>query len=234
MLTGDLNVADVEWVVQYRIGDPYLYLFKVKNLDDRRREGGDTFRDMSEAVMRQIVGDHSVDEVLTIGRAKVAADAKQMLQELCDLYETGIRVEQVVLQDVNPPKPVQASFNEVNEATQQRERLINEAWAEYNRAVPRARGEAEQQIRQAEGYKLERVNNAQGDANRFLALYEEYRKAPAVTRKRLYLETVERLMPTIGDKVVVDGELENLLPLLSLGGNVTLPAAAAAATKGGE
>ena len=234
MLTGDLNVADVEWVVQYRIGDPYLYQFKVKSLDDRRYDRGDTFRDMAEAVMRQVVGDHSVDEVLTIGRAKVASDAKVLLQEISDLYETGIRVEQVVLQDVNPPKPVQASFNEVNEATQQRERLINEAWAEYNRAVPRARGEAEQLVRQAEGYKLERVNNAQGDAKRFLALFEEYRKAPEVTRRRLYLESVERLLPTLGDKVVVDGDLENLLPLMNLGGRVTLPAAAAAATQGGE
>ncbi len=212
MLSGDLNVADVEWIVQYKIGDPYLYKFKVDNVEE-------TFSDMSEAVMRQMVGDHSVDEVITIGRTKIAGEAKLLLQELCDRYETGIRVDQVVLQDVNPPKPVQASFNEVNESIQERERSINQAWAEYNKAVPRARGEAEQAIRQAEGYALERVNNAQGDASRFMSLYGEYRKAPDVTRRRLYLETIERLLPTLGDKIVVDENLKNLVPLLNMGGD---------------
>ncbi|MDH3284306.1 MAG: FtsH protease activity modulator HflK [Acidobacteriota bacterium] len=211
MLSGDLNVADVEWIVQYKIGNPYFYKFRVFDVEE-------TFSDMSEAVMRQIVGDHSVDEVITIGRTKVASDAKELLQELCDRYETGIRVEQVVLQDVNPPQPVQASFNEVNESIQERERSINQAWAEYNKAVPRARGEAEQTIRQAEGYALERVNNSQGDASRFLALYAEYRKAPDVTRRRLYLETIERLLPTLDDKIIIDENLKNLLPLLNLGG----------------
>lgn len=211
MLTGDLNVADVEWVVQYKIRDPYLFLFRVQ-------DPVGTFRDMSEAVMRQVVGDRSVDEVLTTGRAEVASYAKELLQELCDRYEIGISVEQLVLQDVNPPDPVKPSFNEVNEAIQERERLVNQAWAEYNKAVPRARGEAEEQIRRAEGYALERVNNAQGDAARFEAVYKEYRRAPAVTRTRLYLETLEEILPRMEGTVIVDDKLQNLVPLLGLPG----------------
>jgi membrane protease subunit HflK len=220
MLTGDLNVADVEWVVQYRIRDPYKYLFKV-------REVGNTFRDLNEAVMRGVVGDHSVDEVITIGREQIAGEAKERLQQLADLYDTGIKVEQLVLQDVNPPDKVQPSFNEVNQAIQEKERLINEAWAAYNRSVPRARGEAEQRIREAEGYALERVNRAEGEASRFSQVYEEFRKAPDVTRQRLYLETLERIVPRLGEKVIVDEDLENLLPLLELGAGKSLP-------KGGE
>jgi membrane protease subunit HflK len=210
MLTGDLNVGDVEWVVQYRIADPFQFVFKVRNVRE-------TFRDLNEAVMREIVGDHSVDEVLTFGRREVALKAKDLLQQLADKYETGIRVEQLVLQDVNPPGRVKPSFNEVNQAIQQREELINNARAEYNRAVPRAEGEAEQMIRQAEGYKLERVNNAQGEAARFLSLYEEYRKAPGVTRRRLYVETMERLLPKLGEKIIVDENLEQMVPLMNLG-----------------
>ncbi len=225
MLTGDLNVADVEWIVQYKIGDPYKFLFKVDDVEG-------TFRDLSEAVMRAVIGDHSVDEVLTIGRTKIAADAKIMLQDLCDKYDTGIRVEQVVLQDVNPPEQVKPSFNEVNQAIQEKEQLMNMARAEYNKAVPRAQGEAEQQIRRAEGYALERVNNAEGDASRFLALYEEYRKAPKVTRRRIYLETISKVFPRLGEKIVVDEKLKNMLPVINLSGQgAILPAAAA--TKGG-
>ena len=164
MLTGDLNVAVVEWVVQYKITDPKKYLFDV-------REPTATFRDMSEAVMRQVVGDHSVDEVITIGRETIALEAKQQLQDLCNLYGIGIDVQQLVLQDVNPPDPVKPAFNEVNQAIQEKERAINDAWADYNQSVPRAKGEAEQAIRSAEGYALERVNKAQGDASRFEALY---------------------------------------------------------------
>jgi membrane protease subunit HflK len=210
MLTGDLNVADVEWVVQYRVADPFKFVFKVRNVRE-------TFRDLNEAVMREIVGDHSVDEVLTFGRREVALKAKDLLQTLADKYDTGIRVEQLVLQDVNPPGRVKPSFNEVNQAIQQREELINNARAEYNRAVPRAEGEAEQMIRQAEGYKLERVNNAQGEAARFLSVYEEYRKAPGVTRRRLYVETMERLLPKLGEKIIVDENLEQMVPLMNLG-----------------
>ncbi len=210
MLTGDLNVADVEWIVQFKIRDPYKFLFKVRNVQE-------TFRDLSEAVMREVVGDHSVDEVLTIGREKIAAEAQQMLQELCDRYETGIAVEQLVLQDVNPPDPVKPAFNEVNQAIQERERLINDAWAEYNKAIPREQGEAERRIRMAEGYALERVNNAKGEASRFLAVVKEYRRAPQVTRRRLYLEAIGKVLPKVGRKAIVDEKLKNVLPLLNLG-----------------
>jgi membrane protease subunit HflK len=211
MLTGDLNVAVVEWIVQYRIRDAKLYLFHVRNVRD-------TFRDMSEAAMRQVVGDHSVDEVLTIGREAIAQLAKEELQRLCDLYQNGIEVQQLVLQDVNPPDPVKPAFNEVNQAIQEKERAINEAWADYNKAVPRAKGEAEQAIRSAEGYSLERVNNAEGDAKRFDAVYEEYRKAPAVTKKRIYLETLRDMLPKLSKKVVLDEKARGVLPLLQLAG----------------
>jgi len=211
MLTGDLNVAVVEWIVQYRIKDPRAYLFHVRDVEL-------TFRYMSEAAMRQVVGDHSVDEVITIGRESIAFAAKEELQRLCDLYGIGIEVQQLVLQDVNPPDPVKPAFNEVNQAIQEKERSINEAWADYNLAVPRAKGEAEQAIRSAEGYALERVNNALGDASRFDAFYEEYRKAPAVTRKRLYLETMNRIVPKLGRKVILDEKARSILPLLNLDG----------------
>jgi membrane protease subunit HflK len=217
MLTGDLNVAVVEWIVQYRVKDPYNYLFKVRNLDTgRRQDGGNTFRDMNEAVMRTVVGDHSVNEVLTVGREKIQVDAKTQLQELCDRYETGLEILQIVLQDVNPPDPVKPAFNEVNQAIQEKERVINEAWADYNQTVPSARGEAERVVRAAEGYALERVNNAQGDVSRFTNIYDEYRKAPEVTRKRLYLETLNEVLPKTGRKVVVDQQMRGLLPLLNL------------------
>lgn len=211
MLTGDLNVAVVEWIVQYRIKDPRQYLFHVRNPEA-------TFRHMTEAAMRQVVGDHSVDEVITIGRESMAQQAKVELQRLCDLYGIGIEIQQLVLQDVNPPDPVKPAFNEVNQAIQEKERAINDAWADYNKAVPRAKGEAEQAVRAAEGYSLERVNNAEGDAKRFEALYEEYRKAPAVTRKRIYLETLAQVLPKLGRKVVVDENARGVLPLLSLDG----------------
>ena len=211
MLTGDLNVAVVAWIVQYRIKDPKRYLFHLRNVRH-------TFRDMSEAAMRQVVGDHSVDEVLTIGREPIALEAKAELQRLCDLYANGIEVQQLVLQDVNPPEAVKAAFNEVNQAIQEKERAINEAWADYNKAVPKAKGEAEQAVRAAEGYALERVNNAEGDAKRFDAVFDEYRKAPAVTKKRLYLEMLRELMPKVGKKVVIDEKARGILPLLSLEG----------------
>ena len=210
MLTGDLNVAMVEWIVQYRIRDPKLWLFHVRN-----PEG--TLHDMSEATMRLVVGDHSVDEVITIGREAIAVQAKDELQKLCDRYEIGIEIQQLVLQDVNPPDPVKPAFNEVNQAIQEKERAINEAWADYNKSVPRAKGEAEQAVRSAEGYALERVNNAEGDAKRFSALVEEYRKAPVVTRKRLYLETMAALAPKLGRKLILDEQTKGLLPLLGLG-----------------
>jgi membrane protease subunit HflK len=211
MLTGDLNAAVVEWVVQYRIVDPRLFLFHVRNVQD-------TFRDLSEAVMRRVVGDRTVNEVLTVGRQEVADLVEQELQVLCDNYEMGVKVEQVVLQDVNPPDPVKPSFNEVNEAQQEREKLINEAQSEYNKVIPRAKGEAEQVIAQAEGYMLKRVNRAEGEASRFNALYAAYTQAPEVTRKRLYLEAMTSVLPKVENKIILDGDLKGVLPLLNLGG----------------
>lgn len=209
MLTGDLNLADVEWVVQYRVDDPYGYLFKVRNPDQ-------TLRDVSEAAMRQIVGDRTVNEVLTVGRAEVATQGEVLIQEICDEYETGIKIEQVVLQDVNPPERVKPSFNEVNEAQQQRETLINEAKSAYNRVIPRARGEAQETIQKAEGYAVDRVNRARGEVARFNDLYSEYLKAPEVTKQRLYLETLEEILPKIGNKVVTDQNGNSVLPLLQM------------------
>jgi membrane protease subunit HflK len=175
---------------------------------------------MNEAVVRRIVGDNSVDEVITVGRARMALDAKEELQKLCDLYEIGIEVNQLIFQDVNPPDPVKPSFNEVNEALQEKERKINEAWSEYNQILPKARGEAEQVIRAAEGYATERVNNAEGDANRFIAIYREYARAPLVTRKRLYLEAINEILPKMNKKIIFDEQQKNILPLLNLGEEV--------------
>lgn len=211
MLTGDLNAATVEWVVQYRIVDPYKYLFRVRNVTL-------TFRAMSEAVARSVVGDRTVNEVLTVGRQEIASLVEVNLQELCDQYETGIRIDQVVLQDVNPPEQVRPSFNEVNQAQQQREKLINEAQSEYNQVIPRARGEALQTVRQAEGYALDRINRARGDSARFVALFDAYQRAPEVTRRRLYLETMTRVLPRASRMVVVDEDLRGVLPLLNLEG----------------
>ncbi len=227
MLTGDLNVAVVEWIVQYRIKDPKAYLFHVRNVEG-------TFRDMSQAAMRRVVGDHSVDEVITIGRAEMALAAKEELQRLCDLYGIGIEVQLLQLQDVNPPPPVRPAFNEVNQAIQEKERAINESWAEYNQAVPRAKGEAEQAVRSAEGYALDRENRALGDAKRFDALYAEYHKAPDVTRRRMYLETMGEIVPRLGKKVIVDDKARGILPFLQLEGASSKPAPGkpAAAAKG--
>ena len=211
MLTGDLNVAVVEWVVQYRVTDPYNYLFKLRNLSD-------TFRSMSQAVMREVVGDRTVTEVLTVGRQEIATTSERLLQEMANQYEMGIVIEQIVLQDVTPPDPVKPSWDEVNQAQQQRDRLINEARAEYNKVVPRAKGEAEQAVLQAEGYALERVNSARGDATRFKAVYDAYRRAPEVTRRRLYLESMQRVLPTLGAKIFMDKGMGNVIPLLPIEG----------------
>ena len=226
MLTGDLNVAVVEWIVQYRVADPYLFLFKVRNLDG-------TFRAMNEAVMREVVGDRTVTEVLTVGRQEIESRVEARLQDMANQYEMGITIDQVVLQDVNPPDPVKPSWDEVNQAQQQRDRMINEARAEYNRVVPRARGEAQQTVLQAEGYSLDRVNRAEGDAVRFAAVHEEYQRAPEVTRRRLYLETMQRVLPRVGRKLYVDEDATGVLPLLSLDGAPIRPPASAPAVAGG-
>lgn len=209
MLTGDLNLADVEWVVQYRISNAYQYLFKVRHPEI-------TLRDLSESSMRQVVGDRTVNEVLTVGRTEVALAVKDLIQNLSDEYELGIRIEQVVLQDVNPPDPVKSAFNAVNEAQQEKETLINQAKSEYNRVIPHARGQARETIQKAEGYATARVNNAQGEATRFELLYQEYVKAPEVTRRRLYMETMQRVLPELGNKIITDQEGNNVLPLLQM------------------
>jgi membrane protease subunit HflK len=211
MLTGDLNVADVEWIAQYRVDDPYKYLFKVRNVSK-------TFRDMNEAVMRAVVGDRSVDEVITVGRLEIEDDVKLKLQELCDRYETGIVVDQIVLQNVTPPDPVKPSFNEVNQAEQERERAINDARGEYNRVIPKARGEAAQLVEQARGYAIDRVNRAKGDAVLFEEVYAAYRRAPEVTRRRIFLETMQTIYPNMERKILLDNGLEGVLPLLQLDG----------------
>jgi membrane protease subunit HflK len=213
MLTGDLNVGVVEWSSQYRINDPYKYLVKVRDLRI-------TFRDMNEAIMREVVGDKTVNDLLTIGRQQVADEVKLRLQALCDQYETGITVDQVVLQDVNPPDPVKPSFNEVNQAQQEREKMINQAKSEYNRVIPKARGQALQAIQQAEGYAKDRINRAMGDARFFELILEAYKRAPKVTKRRIYFETIDTIYPEIKHKVFVDDKVKGVLPFLSLGSEV--------------
>ncbi|MEM7473447.1 MAG: FtsH protease activity modulator HflK [Planctomycetota bacterium] len=209
MVTGDLNAATVEWVVQYRVQEPELFLFKV-------REPADTLRDISESVMRTVVGDRTVDEVITIGRQEIEADALNMLQSVVNKYELGLSIDQVQLKNVNPPQPVQPSFNEVNQAQQEREQLINVANGEYNKEVPRARGQADQKIQAAEGYALKRVNEADGDVSRFNAVLKEYIDAPAVTKRRIYIETMREVIPQLGKKIIIDNQASQVLPLLQL------------------
>ena len=210
MVTGDLNAALVEWVVQYRISDPVKFLFEV-------REPGATLRYVSESVMREVVGDRTVDEVITIGRQEIEAEALTKMQALSTKYAMGISIDQVQLKNINPPKPVQESFNEVNQAQQEKEKLINEARREYNKVIPLAEGEKDQRIREADGYRLKRINEAEGDVARFSAMLTEYEKAPQVTRRRIYVETMQAVMPGIRSKIIVDGQTGNILPLLNLG-----------------
>jgi len=209
MLTGDLNVALVPWIVQYRIKDPFNYLFKVHNVRA-------TFRDLAEASMRLVVGDSSINEVIS-KREELAIKDKALLQKYLDEAETGIQVVTVEMKRTNVPEPVQPSFNEVNQAVQEKERLIYQAKEAYNKVIPAARGNAEKTIKAAEGYALDRVNRARGDAARFLDLYAAYVKAEDVTRRRLYLESMQDILPKLGDKYVVDADQKNLLPLLNLG-----------------
>jgi len=208
MLTGDLNVAVVPWIVQYRIKDPYNYLFKVQNAQR-------LLVDMSEATMRLVVGDRSINEVIT-KRDEIAVEARELLQKELDEAESGIHVVTVEMKRTNVPIPVQPSFNEVNQAVQEKEQLIYQAKEDYNKAIPAARGQAERTIKAAEGYALDRVNRAEGDAARFAAVYKEYVNAKDVTKRRLYLETLQELFPKLGPKYIVDQEQKNLLPLLNL------------------
>jgi membrane protease subunit HflK len=209
MLTGDLNVAIVPWIVQYRVKDEYKYLFKVRAVRE-------TLRDLSEAIMRQVVGDRSVNEVIN-KRKEIADEARVELQKAIDEAETGIVMVNVEMKTTTVPEPVQPSFNEVNQAIQEKEKLMYQAKEQYNRAIPAARGDAEKVIREAEGYALKRINRAKGDASRFLSRYEEYSKAKDVTRRRLYLEAMNEVFPKLGPIYIVDGEQKGLLPLLDLG-----------------
>lgn len=216
MVTGDLNSAHVEWVVQYRITNLADYLFKV-------REAAETLRDVSESVMREIVGDRTVDEVLTIGRLEIETEALGKINVISKLYDLGLTIDQIQLKGVNPPPAVRASFEEVNNAQQERETLINVAKGEYNKAVPRAKGEADQKLSEAEGDALKRINESIGDAARFKAIYAAYANAPDVTRQRLYFETMSEILPRLGNKVILDEAASNVLPFLPLTPGTTPP-----------
>ena len=211
MVTGDLNAALVEWVVQYRVSDPMKFLFDV-------REPSATLRAVSESVMREVVGDRTVDEVITIGRQEIEAEALIKMQALSTKYEMGISIDQVQLKNINPPEPVQESFNEVNQAQQEKEKLINEARRDYNKVIPLAQGEKDQRIREADGYRLKRVNEAEGDVSRFNALLAEYHKAPEVTRRRIYLETLQEVLPGLRSKIILDEKTRSILPFLNFDG----------------
>jgi membrane protease subunit HflK len=209
MLTGDLNVAIVPWIVQYRVKNPFDYLFKVRDVQR-------LLQDMSEATMRLVVGDRSVDEVIN-KRDEIAVEARGQLQTELDQAESGIHIVTIEMKKTSVPPPVQPSWNEVNQAEQEKEQMILQAREDYNKAIPAARGEAERTIKAAEGYALNRVNRAKGDAARFVALYNEYIKAKDVTKRRLYLETIKEAFPNLGQKYIVDSDQKNLLPLLNMG-----------------
>ncbi len=209
MLTGDLNLAEVSWVIQYRVDDAYKYLFKVRGIKM-------TLRDIAEAAMRQIVGDRTVNEVLTVGRMEITNKMEQLVQEICDDYMMGIKIEQIVLQDVNPPESVKGAFNAVNKAQQEKETAINVAKSAYNKVIPKAKGQKAETIQKAQGYAIERVNKANGEAARFNDLYKEYVKAPEVTKRRLYLETMSKVVPKLGNVIITDQKGNNVLPLLNM------------------
>jgi len=209
MLTGDLNVIDVQWIVQYRIEDPVRYLFRVRNPRQ-------TIRDVAEAVMRRIVGNRLGSDVLTVGRVAVSTEVKEEMQKILGDYDTGVRLVTVELQDVTPPDLVKPAFNEVNEARQDREKSINQAQEQANKEIPRARGEAARTITEAEGYAVERVNRANGEATRFRAILAEYQRAPEVTRRRLYLEALSTILPGAKALYVVDGDQKALVPWLQV------------------
>lgn len=207
MLTGDLNVIDVQWIVQYRIEDPVRYLYSV-------RESRETIRDVSEAVMRRVVGNRLGSDVLTVGRVAVSSEVKAEMQKILSDYHTGVNLVTVELQDVTPPDLVKPAFNDVNEARQDRERTINQAQEQANREIPKARGEAIRTVSEAEGYAIERINRANGEATRFTAILAEYQRAPEVTRQRLYLEAMRAMLPEARALYIVDSDQKALLPLL--------------------
>jgi modulator of FtsH protease HflK len=205
MVTGDLNAVDVEWVVQYRINEPRDFLFNFNNPTG-------TLRDICESVMREVVGDRTVDEVLTIGRAEMEGEVLRRMSEIVGLLDMGFEISQVQLGNVGPPEQVKDSFDEVNRAQQEKEQAINQAMGEYNRVIPKAEGEAQQKVSAAEGYAKQRINEAEGNAGRFTALLTEYKKAPDVTRQRIYLETMQDILSTTPNKVIVDDDIPQMLP----------------------
>lgn len=233
MLTGDLNLAHVEWIVQYRIHDAAKYLFKLgggRRMSDQPAVVADTIRDASETVMRRLVGDVSVDEVLTIGRDRIAGDAKRELQEVLDRFDCGVTVVTVKLQSVSPPEPVKDAFDSVNRARQNKDKLVNEAEGERNRMIPEARGKRDRAISEAEGYRELKVRAAEGHANAFLSRLEEYKKAPEITRTRLYLEAMEDLYSRVREKTIIDESVRGILPLL----NLNAPSSTLARQRGGK
>jgi len=209
MVTGDLNTALVEWVVQYHISDPVAYVFNF-------REPLPTLRDLTQAVMREVVGDRTVDEVLTIGRQEMETKCAERLRELVIALSMGVRIDQIQLGNINPPADVQASFSDVNRAKQEKESTINKASGEYYQIIPRAKGEADQKIKGAEGYVAKRVNEAEGDAARFKSVLAEYLKAPEVTKQRLYLETMSEVLAQVPGKIILDEKASSFLPLMNL------------------
>jgi modulator of FtsH protease HflK len=209
MVTGDLNAVNVEWVLQYSITDPKHYLFNFHN-------PGSTLRDLTESVVCQVIGDRTVDEVLTIGRNEIEVESLKRLKGLLENLVIGVTAEQIQLMNVHPPGPVQRSFDEVNRAQQDRATMINEANGEYNRIIPKAKGLAEQRISGAEGYAVQRVNQAEGEVTRFKELLAQYDKAPAITRQRLYLETMNEVLPKLGSKIILDQDAKQFLPLMNL------------------
>ncbi len=209
MLTGDLNVAVVPWVVQYRINNPYDYLFKVQRVES-------TLRDLSEATMRLVVGDRSINEVIS-KREEIAVAAKVALQKELDKVHTGIKVVTIEMKKTNVPEAVQPSFNEVNQAIQEKEQMIYQAKKAYNKVIPEAQGNAQKTIKMAEGYGISVINRAQGDAARFSDLYNAYKEAKDVTKRRLYLDAMQEILPSLGKKYIMDESRKNILPLLNLG-----------------
>ncbi len=209
MLTGDLNIADVEWIIQYRIKDPQKYLFNVRNVRE-------TLRDVTESTARQIVGDRSVDEVIVLSRKDIAYEIETLIQDILKKYNTGIEVVKINLQNVNPPQPVQKAFNDVNSAKQEEEKIVNQALQKYNQVIPEARGKAKRTIEEAEGYAVNRINRAEGDANRFNSVWKEYNKAKTVTKSRLYIESMEKVLNNTDKIYIVDDEVKSFLPLLNL------------------
>ena len=209
-LSGDLNVLSVEWVMQFVVIDPYKFLFKVRDLDT-------TLRAVSEAAVKEMIGDYVAEDVITTEREQIGAQTKVKIQEILDTYDSGVSIVDLRLRNVNPPtREVQDAFEAVNRAEQKREELIRNAEADYNRTVPRERGQAQQRIDQAIGQKQARINVANGEAEQFNAILAEYSKARDVTRSRLYLETLMQVLPNVGRVIILDGDLEGLVPLLNI------------------